>query len=57
MKPKKINPRMWSFANRIVWLNYNADGNRVWGVLSKRHVVITNGFTHFHEAAQFIKSN
>ena len=57
MKPKKINPRMWSFANRIVWLNYNADGNRVWGVLSKRHVVITNGFTHFHQAAQFIKSN
>lgn len=53
MKAKRIDSRMWSYGNRIIWLNSNANGKRVWGVLSKSYVVMTNGFRHFHEAANW----
>lgn len=51
---KKINKRMWKVGNRIVWLNYNSENKRAWGVLSSNHVILTNGFQYFHQAVKFI---
>lgn len=56
MKAKRINRRMWRYGSHIIWRNTNADNHRVWGVLSKKHVVLTNGFSHFYQAANFINT-
>lgn len=47
---------MWSYGGKNIWLNSNSDDQRVWGVLSKRNEIITNGFQHFHQAAKFIEA-
>lgn len=53
---KRVSYRQWSYKSRFIWLNYNSEGSKVFGVLSRSSVIVTNGFSSFRDALKFINS-